>query len=70
MRQAVKAPSNEKYLDLLTDVTLQVFTTFDSLLAEDSTFIKRGTYSPPGRIQQGFILIRYLRVNHIFSCLC
>ena len=32
-------PFNEKYHNLLTDVTLQVFITSDSLLAEDSTFM-------------------------------
>ena len=32
-------PFNEKCLNLLTGVTLQVFITFDSLLAEDSTFM-------------------------------
>ena len=30
---------NEKCLNLLTDVSLQVFITYDSLLAEDSTFM-------------------------------
>ena len=50
-------PFNKKCLIFLTDVTKHVFITFDSLLTQDSTFmIKRGTYSPPGRIQQGFIL--------------
>ena len=39
MRRAIKPPFNEKCLNLLNDVTLQVFTTFDSHLAEDSTFM-------------------------------
>ena len=50
----------EQYLNLLNDVIKQLVIAFDSLLAEDSTFVikARNLIVLWARIQQGFILIQ------------